>query len=67
MPDQQQPELSDPHMVPELVLDPPDGLRAVWYPHVRAIVVSDGTNEFTLRPAELRALNDWSRLHELHG
>lgn len=43
MSDEQKSELRDPYMVPELVLelvlDPPDGITAVWYPHVRAIAV----------------------------
>jgi hypothetical protein len=52
--------------VPQLVLDPPSGPTATWYPNVRAIVIATSQgSEITLSAAEVRRLYEWVSLHEL--
>lgn len=56
---------TDRYEVPDLVIDPPDGPTATWYPNVKVIVLVHRGEQFTLTPAEIRAVYDWVRLNEL--
>lgn len=55
----------DRYEVPALVIDPPSGPAAHWYPQVRVVVLTHRDAEITLTPGEIRALYNWVELNEL--
>lgn len=59
-------EARGPYEVPELVVDPPTGITAHWYPNARVVIVSTRQgDQIILSAGEIRALYQWVDLHEL--